>query len=131
MSLRAVAIFPEIKSENLEEFKRVAGEMLKHIDNAEFIVRYDLFFDAQEKICVVLEEYPNAAGVIEHVKRHSQFLEKLTALGGQIQGQMFPIDVEDEKLQSIRDSWSSVMYQHFAGKKNPGSLERPGFSSTR
>ena len=131
MSLRAVAIFPEIKSENLKEFKKVAGEMLSHIDNAEFIMRYDLFFDAQEKICVVLEEYPNAAGVIEHVKRHSQFLEKLTALGGQIQGQMFPIDIEDENLRNIRESWNSVMHQHFGGKKNPGSLERPGFSSTR
>ena len=61
----------------------------------------------------------------------AEFLEKLTALGGQIQGQMFPIDVEDEKLQSIRDSWNSVMHQHFVGKKNPGSLEVPGLSSTR
>ena len=39
MSLRAVAIFPEIKSENLEEFKKVAGEMLNQIENADFIVR--------------------------------------------------------------------------------------------
>ena len=58
MSLRAVAIFPEIKSENLKEVKKVAGEMLSHIDHVNFIMRYDLFFDAQEIIVSFSKNIP-------------------------------------------------------------------------
>lgn len=126
MSLRAVAVFPKINPKNLVAFKAIAREMLCEIQKVDFISGYDMFFNADETRCVVLEEYSDASGVIEHVKRHSHFLEKLTALGGEIQGQMFPIDIEDENLRNIRESWSSVMHQHFAGKKNPDSLERPG-----
>jgi quinol monooxygenase YgiN len=131
MSLRAVAVFSEINSENLVAFKEIAKEMLCEIQKVDFITGYDMFFNADETRCVVLEEYSDASGVIEHVKRHSHFLEKLTALGGEIHGQMFPIDIEDENLRNIRESWNSVMHQHFAGKKNPGSFERQGFSLTK
>jgi len=122
MSLRAVAVFPQIKSDNLATFKAIAKEMLHEIKKVDFIIGYDMFFNVDETRCVVLEEYSDASGVIEHVKRHSHFLEKLTALGGEIHGQMFPIDIEDENLRDIRESWNSLMHQHFAGKKNPGSL---------
>ena len=126
MSLYAVAVFPKIEPENLFQFKVVAEEMLRGIQDLESVVRYDIFFSIDNTRCVVLEEYATAAGVFEHVNKHAHFLDELIRLGGRIQGQMFPIEDESKELKTIRENWDSEMHQHFGGKKNPGSLERPG-----
>ena len=115
-NLRAVAIFPRIPEENLSAFKRIAQEMLIEVRKQDSILRYDLFFSENGSRCVVLEEYSSASGVIEHVERHAHFLEKLTELGGKIEGSMFPIGANDEALETIKANWDSRMHDHFAGK---------------
>jgi quinol monooxygenase YgiN len=114
--LRAVAIFPNIKSENLEPFKTIANEMLLEIKKQDSIIGYDIFFTADNSQCVILEEYATAAGVIEHVKRNAHFLEKLTALGGKIEGNMFPTGESDSDLEEIKANWDSKMHTFFTGK---------------
>ena len=114
--LRAVAIFPHIENENLAAFKAIASEMLQEIKKQDSIIKYDMFFSADNTKCVILEEYSSAAGVIEHVKRNSHLLEKLTALGGKIEGSMFPTGESDSDLEEIKANWGSKMHSYFAGK---------------
>ena len=114
--LRAIAIFPNIPAENLDSFKNVAREMLEEIRKQDSILRYDLFFSEKEDVCVVLEEYSSASGVLEHVERHAHFIETLTNLGGKIQGSMFPTGESDAALESIKSNWDSKMHNHFGGK---------------
>ena len=115
-NLRAVAIFPNIPTENLNSFKSVAQEMLGEIRKQESILRYDLFFSENDDTCVVLEEYTSASGVFEHVERNSHFLKQLATLGGKIQGSMFPTGNSDPALENIKANWDSRMHFHFAGK---------------
>jgi quinol monooxygenase YgiN len=116
-TMSAVAIFPSIAPENLEEFKALAAEMLKVIQKQDSILRYDMFFNHDSTRCVVLEEYSDPAGVIEHVEKNSEILAKLIALGGAIDGSVFPMNQEGEALAEIRAGWDTKIHSHFSGKK--------------
>ena len=64
----AVAIFPKIAPENLEQFKKVAEEMLVNVNEQDSVLRYDMFFTQDNSSCAVLEEYSSPEAVFEHVK---------------------------------------------------------------
>jgi hypothetical protein len=115
-TIRAVATFPYIAPENLKEFKRLASEMLLVIQKQESILRYDLFFSADLTQCVALEEFTSPAGILEHVAKNRIILDQLTALGGQVNGAVFPMSQEGEALEVIRSEWRAPMHIHFAGK---------------
>jgi quinol monooxygenase YgiN len=115
-SLRAVATFPHISPENLAEFKATARELLIEVGKQNSILRYDLFFTADEKSCIVLEEYASAQAVIDHVTTNAEVLRKLMALGGKIEGKMFPLSQASQGISHIRENWDSTMHFHFAGK---------------
>lgn len=112
----AVAVFPKIPAENLEDFQQIAHEMLSSIRKLDSVIRYDVFFSDDMTRCIVIEEYLNPAGVFEHVQRHTSYLEKLTKLGGVIEGQMFPYSNEGNELQQIRENWDSQVHTFFDGK---------------
>ncbi|MBU3715465.1 MAG: hypothetical protein FGM63_00280 [Candidatus Nanopelagicaceae bacterium] len=116
-NLIAVAVFPKIEKENLSRFKDIAREMLQSIRSQESVLRYELFFTLDETSCVVIEEYVNPAGVFEHVERHSKYLEQLSALGGKIQGSMFPLSSEGDDITQIQENWDSTMHRYFDGKR--------------
>jgi quinol monooxygenase YgiN len=116
-TMSAVAIFPHIAPENLAEFKKYATEMLKVIQEQESILRYDMFFNNDSTRCVVLEEYSDPAGVIEHVEKNAEILSRLVALGGSIDGSVFPISQEGDALKEIRAGWDTKIHTHFAGKR--------------
>jgi quinol monooxygenase YgiN len=116
-NLMAIAVFPKIEKENLERFKEVATEMLQSIRSQDSILRYELFFTLDETSCVVLEEYINPAGVFEHVEQHSKYLVELSALGGRIQGNMFPLSSEGDEISEIKKKWDSNMHMYFDGKR--------------
>ncbi|NCX40142.1 MAG: hypothetical protein EBX07_01350 [Burkholderiaceae bacterium] len=84
-NMMAVAIFPKIAPENLDQFKAIATKMLEEVKKQESILRYDMFFTADNSSCVVLEEYTSPDGVFEHVKKNSALLDELTKLGGKIE----------------------------------------------
>ena len=112
----AVAIFPMIAPENLEQFKKVAEEMLVNVNEQDSILRYDMFFTQDNSCCAVLEEYSSPEAVFEHVKRNSKFLEQLIALGGKIEGSIFPMSNTGEALDEIKRNWDARVHSYFVGK---------------
>lgn len=116
-NLMAIAVFPKIEKKNLERFKEVATEMLQSIRSQDSILRYELFFTLDETSCVVLEEYIDPVGVFEHVEQHSKYLVELSALGGKIQGNMFPLSSEGDEISEIKEKWDSNMHMYFDGKR--------------
>ncbi|MEY3408065.1 MAG: hypothetical protein RL038_1126 [Actinomycetota bacterium] len=116
-NLMAVAIFPSIPEENLAEFKAIAQQMLISLKEMDSVLRYEIFFSLDGTRCVVLEEYSTPAGVFDHVRKHTEYLEQLTQLGGQIEGSVFPLSSEGQEIQEIRDHWDSTMHTYFAGKR--------------
>jgi quinol monooxygenase YgiN len=117
-NLMAIAVFPDIAPNNLDRFKQVAEEMLASVLELECVLLYEMFFTYDNRSCVVLEEYESAAGVIEHVQRNAKALEELSALGGQIQGSMFPLSNDGPEMALIRDTWDSKMHTYFNGKRS-------------
>jgi len=115
-NMQAVAIFPRIEAKDLEEFKEVAALMMQNIQEQESILRYDIFFSSDNSQCVVLEEYSSPAGVIEHVTKNSEYLDKLTRLGGKIEGSVFPFSEQGEALATIKAHWDTKVHAYFAGK---------------
>lgn len=115
-SMFAVAIFPEIKAENLARFKELAGEMLKVISQQDTITRYDMFFNSDSTQCVVLEEYSEPQGVIDHVKKNAEILAQLVELGGAINGSVFPMNQRNDALDEIKAGWDTKVHSFFAGK---------------
>ncbi len=116
-NMSAVAIFPEIASENLEEFKKLISQMLLIIKEQDSILRYEIFFNGDSTRCVILEEYSDPAGVIEHVEKNAAILKKLVALGGAIDGSVFPMSQEGDALAEIRAGWDTKIHTYFAGKR--------------
>jgi quinol monooxygenase YgiN len=116
-NLMAIAIFPDIAPENLARFKEIAKEMLESIRNQKSILRYEIFFTMNEKSCVVIEEYETPAGVFEHVENHGKYIAELSALGGKIQGSMFPLSLQGKEISEIQENWDSKMHIHFDGKR--------------
>ena len=112
----AVAIFPKIAPENLEQFKKVAEEMLVNVNEQDSILRYDMFFTQDNSSCAVLEEYSSPEGVFEHIEKNSKYLEQLTALGGKIEGSIFPMNDNGEALDEIKRNWDARVHSYFSGK---------------
>ena len=117
-TFRAVAVFPYIDSANLEEFCAIATEMMKVIEQQDSILRYDMFFTENNTRCTILEEYTHPEAVFEHVQKNSKLLDKLTALGGKIEGSVFPMGHDGAALEEIRTNWDSKYHEHFLGKTN-------------
>ncbi len=116
-NLMAVVKFPHIPPENLARFKEVASEMLESIKSQSSILRYEIFFSTDERSCVVMEEYASPMGVFEHVRNHETYLAELSALGGKIQGSMFPLSSQGKEIEEIERSWDSTMHVFFDGKR--------------
>ena len=116
-NMSAVAIFPSIAPENLDEFKKLMSEMLLIIKEQATILRYEIFFNSDSTRCVILEEYSDPAGVVEHVNKNDAILKRLIALGGAIDGSVFPMNQEGEALAEIRAGWDTKIHTYFAGKR--------------
>ena len=88
-TFRAVAAFPHIEPTNLEEFCSLAQQMMVEIQKQESILRYDMFFSENKTRCTILEEYAFPEAVFEHIKKNAELLQKLSSLGGKIEGGSF------------------------------------------
>jgi quinol monooxygenase YgiN len=115
-SFRAVAVFPYIDPVNYEQFCALASQMMQVIRKQDSIISYDMFFSDNNTRCTVLEEFANAEGVFEHVKANAELLDRMSALGGKIEGNIFPIDQMGPAIDEIRTNWDSKFHTHFLGK---------------
>ena len=80
--LQVTATFPQIPSDNLGEFKRMAGEALKVTADDTGVLQYDWFFNADETVCEAREVYANSDAVLAHMAGVGALLGQLIELGG-------------------------------------------------
>jgi quinol monooxygenase YgiN len=74
-NLQASAFF-KIPDGKLEEFKRKAAEVMKHVrDKGTKAITYDIFIDIDQTECEVREEYKNSEDFIEHMVKFREFLQ--------------------------------------------------------
>jgi quinol monooxygenase YgiN len=117
-TFRAVAVFPYIDPANLEAFCLLAEQMMMEIQKQESILRYDMFFSENRTRCTILEEYAHPEAVFEHVQKNTELLQQLAALGGKIEGGVFPMGQDGEALQEIENNWDATFHNHYIGKVN-------------
>jgi quinol monooxygenase YgiN len=117
-TFRAVAVFPLIDPANLEAFCLLAEQMMMEIQKQESILRYDMFFSENRTRCTILEEYAHPEAVFEHVQKNTELLQQLAALGGKIEGGVFPMGQDGEALQEIENNWDATFHNHYIGKVN-------------
>lgn len=115
--LIAIAIFPKIPSENLSNFKFLANQLLDSVEKLESVVEYQIYFSQDFSRCTVLEKYSSPQGVIDHVNINGALIDELQKLGGKIEGSMFTLNLEDETIRDISESWDTVVNVFFQGKR--------------
>ena len=115
-TFRAVAVFPHIAPQNLEQFCLIANELMAKIQGQESTLRYDMFFNQDKTSCTVLEEFTRPEGVFEHVQENSELIAQLSHLGGKIEGSVFPMSQDGDAIAEIRNNWDSKYHFHFLGK---------------
>ena len=79
--LQVTATFPRIPSDNLGEFKRMAGEALKVTADDPGVLQYDWFFNEDESKCVVRETYADSDAVLTHLGLVGDLLGRIIEVG--------------------------------------------------
>lgn len=87
--LQASARFPNIERDKLNEFKKVAAELLKITEREQGNLQYDYFLNADETVCVVRETYANSDAVLAHIAGVGGLLPRLIELGGGMEVEIF------------------------------------------
>lgn len=112
--LQVTATVPQITSENLGEFKRLAGEALAVTVDDPGVLQYDWFFNADETKCVIRETYADSDAVLTHLGLVGDTLGKLIEVGGGIEIEVFgdPSDALVEATAALQP----MIYAYFQGK---------------
>ena len=112
--LQVTATFPRIPTDNLSEFKRMAGEALKITADEPGVPQYDWFFNADESKCVVRETYADSDAVLSHLGSIGDMLGQIIELGGGVQIEVFgnPSDA----LVAATEALQPTIYSYFQGK---------------
>jgi len=78
MSILTVARF-NIQAGKIDEFKRIAESCMAAVrEKDKGVLRYDFYFNDDQSECVVVEEYPDGAAVLNHIAIAGPFLGELT-----------------------------------------------------
>jgi quinol monooxygenase YgiN len=112
--IQVTARFPQIAKENLDEFKRLAGDALKVTSEDPGVPQYDWFFSQDETTCVVRETYAGSEAVLAHVAMVGEALGTLIELGGGVEIEVFG-SPSDELLEAI-SAMQPRVYSYFQGK---------------
>jgi hypothetical protein len=112
--IQVTVTFPKITPDNLDEFKRLAGEALKIAAGEPGVLQYDWFFDADETACVVRETYESSDAVLGHLGRVGDILGPVVQLGGGLEIEMF--GSPSAQLVQALEAFSPTCYSYFQGK---------------
>lgn len=112
--LQVTATIPRIPSDNLSEFKRLAGEALTVTAEDPGVLQYDWFFNADESKCVVREIYADSDAVLTHLGMVGELLGKLIEVGGGMEIEVFG-DPSDALLEATA-ALQPTIYAYFQGK---------------
>lgn len=113
--LQLTATFPNIASDKLGEFKKLAGEAMEIVRTMEpGTLQYDWFFNADETQCVVRETYASSDAVMAHMGNMGELLGEIAALGGGIE-----IEIFGDPSATLREAAAQMqpaVYSYFQGK---------------
>jgi quinol monooxygenase YgiN len=66
----------------VEEFKRLSARAMDIVRAKDRgTLQYDLYFNADQSECIVLERYSDSAALIEHLEHLGDLVEAITATG--------------------------------------------------
>jgi quinol monooxygenase YgiN len=80
------AVFADIDPNRLEEFKALAGELLRITDDDDGVVSYDWYLSEDGTRCVVRETYVDSAAVLAHLPLVDEQLARIGELCGAAEG---------------------------------------------
>ena len=106
--------FPKITPDNLDEFKRLAGEALNVAAGEPGVLQYDWFFNADETACVVRETYESSDAVLAHLGRVGDLLGPVVELGGGLEIEMF--GSPSAQLVQALGPFNPTCYPYYQGK---------------
>ena len=112
--LQVTATFPRIPSDNLDEFKRMAGEALKVTADDPGVPQYDWFFNEDESKCVVRETYADSDAVLTHLGMLGDKLGTIIELGGGVEIEVF--GSPSDALVKATEALQPTIYSYFQGK---------------
>jgi hypothetical protein len=112
--LQFTVTFPKVTPDNLDEFKRLAGEALKIAADEPGNLQYDWFFNADETACVVRETYESSDAVLTHLGRVGEILGPVVGLGGGLEIEIFG-NPSAELVQAL-EAFSPTCHSYFQGK---------------
>ena len=113
--IQLTVTFPKITPDNLDEFKRLAGEALKIAADEPGVLQYDWFFNTDESACVVRETVESSDAILIHLGRVGDILGPVVQLGGGIQIEMFGGSPSAQLVQAL-EAFSPTYYTSFQGK---------------
>ena len=97
----------------LDEFKALAEEASRLVEqNEPNMLGYHWYFDADEKNCTLIEQYPGAEHILVHLGNVGEVLGKLTGVAD------LTIDVYgsvSDEARGALDPLGAVYHDHFSG----------------
>ena len=112
--LQVTATFPRIPRENLDEFKRLAGDALKITADDPGVPQYDWFFNDDESTCVVRERYADSDAVLTHLGLIGDLLGRIIEVAGGVQIEVF--GSPSAQLLAATEALQPTIYSYFQGK---------------
>lgn len=111
--ITAIARF-KIKENKLNEFKQIAGEMIRAVrENEPGALTYDWYLDELRMECVILETYEDSKAVMAHVGNVGEKLQKMSEyadLSLEVLG-----EPDEELTNLIMNMGSPPVYPYFSG----------------
>ena len=113
--LQISAKFPSIPSENVESFKKLAGECVEVVREKDpGTLQYDWFLSADGSQCIVRETYASSDDMMAHMGNLGDLLGQLVELGGALEVEVF--GAPSEELQEAAAAFEPAVYAHFLSK---------------
>ena len=107
--------FPKISPDNLDQFKKIAGEALQIAAGEPGCLQYDWFFNADETACVTRETFENSDAVLAHLGNVGEIIGPVVQLGGGIEIETFGGSPSDQLVEALA-AFSPTHYPFFQGK---------------
>jgi quinol monooxygenase YgiN len=108
------AKFPNIEQANLENFKEHAAAMLERANSEPGLLHYDLYFNADESVCVVRETFADSQAVLDHMARIGDLFPRAVELGGGLDSECY--GNPSPALADVLARFGQLNYAYFHGK---------------
>ena len=108
------AVFSDIDPSRLDDFKAVAGELLRITNDDDGVLSYDWYLSDDGTRCVVRETYADSAAVVAHLPLVGEQLAKIGELCGAAEGDVLG-DASPE-LRAMIDATGAHLCRHLQSK---------------